>query len=192
MGPGSALCRRKSERCRATEVTDSCHECRTLRCWTCQHQCVHLRLVERVKAPHDDRRLWYPFQDAVGYHRHWWLRPASDRHRYFSVMDDGSEVARVELDERVWTDDYPGAPTGHDLLEIQFLEVREDCRLRVLGTAIVAMISTDNPGRTLVAFPSEEAESFWEGHLRWDRFDDPETPMRAPLMVNPDWAWMTA
>lgn len=144
-----------------------------------------LQLVERVRDRDDDGRHWYPFRDADGYHRNWWLRPASDWHRYFSIMDDGDEVARVDLDERIWTDDYPGAPTGRDLLEIQFLEVREGCRLQGLGTDIVAMIANANPGRRLAAFPSKAAESFWEGHLGWDRYDDPETPSRAPLLVSP-------
>ena len=47
------------------------------------------------------------------------------------------------------------------------------------------MMVNANPGRRLVAFPSEEAESFWEGHLRWDRYDDPYNRLRAPLLVCP-------
>lgn len=115
----------------------------------------------------------------------WWLRHAFEGHRYFSIWDGDNEVARVDLDEQVCADEYPGAPTGRDLLEVQFLEVREGCRLEGIGTEIVSMIANANPGRRLVAFPSEEAEGFWGDHLRWDRYDDPENRLRAPLLVSP-------
>lgn len=146
---------------------------------------MSLRLDERVRRRGDDRTLWYPFHDANGFNAQWWLNHAFDHHRYFSILDGDNEVARVDLDDRVWVDEYPGAPTGPDLLEVQFLEVRDGCRLKGLGTDIVSMMVNANPGRRLVAFPSGEAASFWEGHLRWDRYDDPYNRLRAPLLVCP-------
>jgi len=54
---------------------------------------------------------------------------APDEETYFQVRRAGVEVARVELDEKVYTDYYGRAPhLGETALEVQLIDVHKDHR----------------------------------------------------------------
>ncbi|MFZ2164786.1 MAG: hypothetical protein WAV45_04925 [Propionibacteriaceae bacterium] len=128
---------------------------------------------------------WKPFEAAPGFDSGWWRGRAVVGHIYISAQKGGSEVARIDLNESVWVGDHPGAPDGPDLLEIQFIEVREDLRFDGLGTEIVATIADRYLGRQLVARPTEDAESYWGKHLKWRRYGHRDGSLYPPLFVKP-------
>jgi ribosomal protein S18 acetylase RimI-like enzyme len=67
-------------------------------------------------------------------------------------------------------------------LEIQFIEVANECRRQGIGTEIVRELAATHPNRTLVAF-SEQADEFWAS-LGWRRYDHPKEPrFHRPLFI---------
>lgn len=86
-------------------------------------------------------------------------------------MEDGSEVARVELDDPGGVNpQYLGVPKlGPERLEIQFFEVDTSARGRGVGTRAVRALEDRHPERRLFAY-SEESNGFWTS-LGWERFD---------------------
>jgi hypothetical protein len=139
---------------------------------TPEDQCVRLVELERPRS----QRVWFPFEHADGYTDQWWLEAefGYTNARWFSVQVDGLEVGRVKLDEGdVSIDHYTGTPClGLAALQIEFIEVRGDYRLRGVGTSAVAALTEAFHGRRLVAF-SEAADGFWAS-LGWDRFEHPD------------------
>ena len=128
-----------------------------------------------------------PFTEHDGFTDDWWNRPMGDapKYRFIQVLRDGAEVGRVELDEKVYTAHYAGAPDLGDVaLEIQFIEVVENCRRQGIGAAIIEYLAETHQRRRLVAF-SEGADGFWSS-LGWQRYDHPEGPrFHRPLFVRP-------
>lgn len=138
-----------------------------------------------------DKYSWRPpFDWEVSYeNERWWDEP-----RYYyvgepwfvQVLEDGVEVARVELDDPgginpVYTD---GPKLGAERLEIQFIEVAVAARGRNIGTQVVRAIELQHPARRLFAY-SEEAHGFWAS-LGWERFDHPEGErFHRPLFIQP-------
>jgi hypothetical protein len=59
---------------------------------------------------------------------------------YIQVLEDGVEMARVELDEEVGIEHYADVPAiGAERLEIQFIEVATAVRGRGVGTRVVTV-----------------------------------------------------
>lgn len=110
-------------------------------------------------------RFWSPFsyeEAGRGFTLVWWhrtVRPGSQS-TFFRALEDGDEVARVHLDNKVGIDHYAGVPElGSAGLEIQFIEVHDDHRMRGVGSAVIDCLYDRYPGRRLVAF-SEDADGF--------------------------------
>lgn len=149
---------------------------------------MRLRLVDHHRGGADPYS-WLPaFDWSVGYeNQHWW-----DESRYYyvgepwfvQVLDDATEVARVELDDPGEINpDYANVPAiGDERLEIQFIEVATAARGRGIGTQVVDALAQRYPERRLFAY-SEDADQFWE-RLGWDRFDHPEGNWRV-LFIQP-------
>lgn len=121
---------------------------------------------------YENERWWddvpYPFDDP-------W---------YVQVLEDGAEVARVELDDPGGINpEYADGPElGPERLEIQFIEVATASRRLGLGTRVVQALQERHPDRRLFAY-SEEAHGFWAS-LGWERFDHPEgEQFRRPLFI---------
>ena len=94
---------------------------------------------------------------------------------YVRVLEDGVEVARVELDEKVGVEHYTAVPEiGAERLEIQLIEVALAARGRGVGSRVVRGLAKRHPHRRLLAY-SEGADGFWAS-LGWDRFDHPAGP----------------
>lgn len=137
-----------------------------------------------------DKYSWLPpFDWAVVYeNEQWW-----DKVRYYigdpwfvQVLEDGVEVARVELDDDGGINPtYAGVPSiGPERLEIQYIEVATAARKRGVGTGVVQELAERHPDRRMLAY-SEGADGFWAS-LRWDRFDHPEgQQFHRPLFIQP-------
>jgi hypothetical protein len=131
-----------------------------------------------------------PFDWTVVYeNERWWDEP---RHYYVGepwfvqVLEDGDEVARVELDDPGGINpQYTGVPElGAERLEIQFIEVAVAARGGNTGTRVVRALELRHPARRLFAY-SEEAHRFWAS-LGWERFDHPEGErFHRPLFIQP-------
>lgn len=92
---------------------------------------------------------------------------------FYGVEANGVEVARVQLVEAVYPEEYIGVPRfGPEMLKIQLLEVAADRRREGLGTQVVQGLCDVFLGRRFVAF-SEGADEFWEA-VGWDRFEHPD------------------
>ena len=101
-----------------------------------------LELVDH-RAPAAVKKSWTPFPSSEGYkHPDWWSDAggAVGDPWFVAVLEDGVEVARVQLDERGGINpDYAGTPTidAADLLKIQNIEVRTTARRRRIATRVV-------------------------------------------------------
>lgn len=114
------------------------------------------------------------FDEHDGFTADWWNRRIGDspQYRFIQVLSDGVEVARIELDEKVYTALYEGAPDlGAIALEIQVIEVSGKYRRRGVGKAVVHGLAELYPDRRLVAY-SEEADDFWSS-LGWQAYYRP-------------------
>jgi GNAT superfamily N-acetyltransferase len=131
------------------------------------------------------------FDEHDGFTEHWWNGSIGDhpQYRFIQVRRDRVEVARVELDEKVHTAHYQGAPDLGDIaLEIQFIEVSDKYRRQGIGAAVVRRLAELHPDRRLVAY-SEEADRFWS-KLGWRPYYHPEErgPRWRTLFIQPA-AW---
>jgi GNAT superfamily N-acetyltransferase len=136
-----------------------------------------------------DKYSWIPpFDSAVVYENdQWW-----DEVKYYylhepwfvQVLEDGAEVARVELDDAGGINPtYKGVPAiGTERLEVQLIEVATTARGRGVGTRVVHGLARRHANRRLFAY-SENADAFWDS-LDWNRFDHPDGYHR-PLFIKP-------
>ncbi len=89
------------------------------------------------------------------------------------MLEDGVEVARVQLDERGGINpDYAGAPTidTSELLEVQNIEVATAARRRKIATHAVQALAERHPERRLIAYSKgAESDYFWNS-LDWEAF----------------------
>lgn len=133
---------------------------------------------------------WTPFEPSESYeHPEWWAnaRGAVGDPWFVQALENGVEIARVQLDERGGIGDgYTDAPAinAHELLEIQFIEVTTTARRRGVATRVVQALTEQHPDKHLMAY-SEGADAFWES-LGWDPFYDlsPGPPGRT-LYIQP-------
>jgi GNAT superfamily N-acetyltransferase len=138
-----------------------------------------------------DKHSWRPpFDWAVAYENdQWWDEVRYDHVGepwFVRVLEDGVEVARVELDDPGGINPtYTDVPMiGPERLEIQFIEVATAARRRGIGTRVVQALTERHPDRRLMAY-SEGAHGFWAS-LGWERFDHPEGPQfHRPLFIQP-------
>lgn len=155
-----------------------------------QNDGVDITFVE-INRPAGDR-FWSPFsheEAGRGFTLAWWNRTMypSSRSTFFRALEDGDEVARIELDDEVGIDHYAGVPhLGSTGLEVQFIEVHADHRLRGVGHAVIDCLYDRFPDRRLVAF-SEGADGFWSS-LDWNRYvhaDPEQARFYRPLYIQP-------
>lgn len=118
--------------------------------------------------------LWRPFslkEAGTGFTYHWWygrIFRTDSTTIFLRVFENGSEVGRIELKHTTGLGHYANIPKpGTSLLEIVFLEVHYEHRLRGLGTAITKCLQERYPEYQFIAF-SEGADQFWET-LSWTR-----------------------
>lgn len=148
-----------------------------------------LQFVDHRRGSADKYSWVPPFDWSVAYENdQWW-----DDVRYYhvsepwfvQVLDNGIEVARVELDDPGGINPtYANVPVvGEDeRLEIQLIEVATAQLRRKVGTRVVHDLMERHSGRRLFAY-SEEADEFWAS-LGWQRFDHPEGPQfHRPLFI---------
>lgn len=124
--------------------------------------------------------------------QNWWSDCSymgdSEGHRHFVVANDGGEeVARFVINETAKrrnfiSSSYPIPLDGPELMEIQFIDVRESYRGHGIGTRVVEQIADKANGRQLIAL-SEESDAFWES-MGWRRVQ-PADDLRRPLYVAP-------
>lgn len=92
---------------------------------------------------------------------------------FVEVLEDGVEVARVQLDERGCVNPkYAGTPdiNSDDLLEIQYIEVHTATRRRKVATRTVLALAERNPERRLVAYSMDaDSDGFWNS-LGWEPY----------------------
>lgn len=111
-----------------------------------------------------------------------------DGYRLFIAHNERrDEVARMELDETETREalrcsTYSLPQDGPPLLEIQFIDVRDQFRLQGIGTDLVRHVEQENPEFQLLAL-SEGSEGFWQS-LGWDRIL-PDERRRRELFVCP-------
>lgn len=152
-----------------------------------RHGCVDLEIREIRRRPDESRYVWTPFEPSDQFNGDWWDQPPymADDPLYVQVLLDGTEVARVELDEDFSGSRHVGAPTlGHQALEIQSIEVAESHRRQGIGAEVVARLAAAYSGRRLLAL-SEGADDFWAS-LGWDRYDYSDGPLKyRPLFIQP-------
>ncbi|MFL0242343.1 MULTISPECIES: N-acetyltransferase [Mycobacteriaceae] len=137
--------------------------------------------------PGDAGSRWWmpPFDQAVEYeHPHWWNRQLGDDPWCLQVIEDDTEVARVEFDDPGGINpQYANVPElGDDRLEIQFIEVSTAARGRGVGTQLVRDLMERHPDRRLFAY-SEGADRFWS-RLGWEPFVHPAGGYRT-LFIQP-------
>lgn len=80
--------------------------------------------------------------------------------------DSDTRVALLELDQSndraYWQGTaYQLTPEGPEVLEIQFIDVRDTHRGRGIGTTIIDQLTARYPDLQLIAL-SERADHFWE------------------------------
>ncbi|OBG41235.1 hypothetical protein [Mycolicibacter heraklionensis] len=118
-------------------------------------------------------------------HPDWWNPHlyGSDDPWYVQVLEDGIEVARVELQVDVDIEHYVNVPAiGSERLEIAFIEVTTSEYGRGVGAQAVRALERLHRDRRLLAY-SEEADGFWAS-FGWERFDHPDGDWR-PLFIQP-------
>jgi hypothetical protein len=136
---------------------------------------VTLELVDH-RAPAALKKSWTPFPSSEGYeHPDWWsdASGAVGDPWFVAVLEDGVEVARVQLDERGGINpDYAGAPVvdSSELLEIQNIEVHTAARRRKVATRTVLALAERSPTRRLMAYSMDaDSDGFWNS-LGWEAF----------------------
>jgi hypothetical protein len=148
---------------------------------------MDLELIEKRRGADDDRYAWRPFISNVGFKNHWWNdgRRFGDTSTYIQVCRAGTEVARVELRQRVDIDHYLYVPPlGGTALEVGLIEVGTKYRRQGIATEVVRLLACVHPDRRLVVF-SEEADEFWDT-LGWRRHEHPEgSTFWRPLYIQP-------
>lgn len=153
---------------------------------------MNLTLVELDRPTGE--RLWFPFtyeEAGLGFTDTWWYRGPVylySKSTFLRAVENNNEVARVHLDDEVEIDHYAGVPhLGGTALQIQFIEVHADHRLRGIGHAVIDLLHESHPDRRLVAY-SEGADGFWSS-LGWSQhlYADPEMASRCqPLFIQPE------
>ncbi|MFZ2240674.1 MAG: GNAT family N-acetyltransferase [Gordonia amarae] len=151
-----------------------------------------LQLVDHRRGS-ADKYSWVPqFDWSVPYENdQWW-----DDVRYYyvsepwfvQVLEDGVEVARVELDDPGGINpEYADVPLigEDDRLEIQLIEVAAAALRRKVGTRVVHDLMARHRGSRLFAY-SEEADGFWAS-LGWQRFGhrDGQPQFHRALFIQP-------
>jgi hypothetical protein len=136
---------------------------------------VTLELVDH-RAAAAVKKSWTPFPSPDGYeHPHWWENAggAVGDPWFVEVLENGVEVARVQLDERGGINpEYTGAPTidSVDLLEIQNIEVRAVARRRKVATRVVQALAERHSDRRLMAYSKDaDSDGFWNS-LGWESY----------------------
>lgn len=150
-----------------------------------------MQFIEHRRGSADTYSWVPPFDWSIGYkYDQWW-----DDVRYYyvsepwfvQVLEDGVEVARVELDDPGGINpEYTGVPDlGGERLEIQLIEVATAVRSRGVGTRVVEGLAGLHRDRRLFAY-SEEADEFWAS-LGWSRFDhrDGQPQFHRALFIQP-------
>ncbi|CQD24780.1 acetyltransferase, gnat family protein [Mycobacterium lentiflavum] len=136
-----------------------------------------------------DRHSWTPpFDSSITYeNEHWWdgVRYFVDDPWFVQLLEDGVEVARVELDDPGGINpDCADVPNlGDERLEIQFVEVASAAHARGVGTRVVRALEDRHPGRRLFAY-SEDADHFWVS-VGWEPFYRLCRPPARTLFVQP-------
>lgn len=148
---------------------------------------VTLELIDYRRGSADRYSWMPPFDPDVAYENsHWWdqVRYLEDRPWFVQVLDDGVEVARIELvEDGAVNPTYVGVPViGDERLMIHLIEVAATVHRRKIGTQAVRRLEERHPGRRLFAY-SEGADDFWDS-LGWGRFTDPAKRSR-PLYIQP-------
>ncbi|MFI7515714.1 GNAT family N-acetyltransferase [Micromonospora echinofusca] len=147
---------------------------------------MELSFIQKCRKSSADEKILFPFEDNEEFNPHWWKRFSylTGSYMLFEVRTGGVEVARIELDSDVATDEYVGAPELGDVaLEIQFIEVASSRRGRGIGSKVVQLLEEKYCNRRLVAF-SEDADGFWASQ-GWNRYDHQEGwPRYRPLFVS--------
>ncbi|TDZ96803.1 GNAT family N-acetyltransferase [Mycobacteroides salmoniphilum] len=150
---------------------------------------VPLQLVD-LRPTASDERWWAPLfcLDMEYQHPHWWTQQnyGNETPWYVQVLENGIEVARVELDDPGCINPaYVNSPElGDARLEIQFIEVATAARGRGVGTRVVRSLMERHSDRRLFAY-SVDADKFWTC-LGWEPFYDPRPgPPGSPLFVQP-------
>lgn len=133
---------------------------------------------------------WEPYTEDAQFNADWWnASPFSmdpeDESSWWSLVQDGVEVARLELGQDVYCEQYLDLPDiGPDRLQIQLLEVAAPARRNGIGRGAMNLVAERFPDKRLMAF-SEEADAFWE-RLGWLRCDHPDGPTHhRPLFIAP-------
>lgn len=136
-----------------------------------------------------DRYSWMPpFDSNVTYeNRQWWdhVRYGEDDPWFVQVLEDDTEVARVELVEDGGVNPaYVGVPViGDERLMIHLVEVAAAERGRGIGTRVIQGLGELHRDRRLFAY-SEGANHFWES-LGWERFEDSRPGPGRTLFIQP-------
>jgi hypothetical protein len=136
---------------------------------------VNLELVDH-RAPAAVKNSWTPFPSSEGYEQpHWWESAggAVGDPWFVEVLEDGVQVARVQLDERGGIGPhYAGAPAidSVDLLEIQNIEVATAARRRKVATRTMLALAERHPERRLMAYSKDaDSDGFWNS-LGWESY----------------------
>jgi GNAT superfamily N-acetyltransferase len=147
---------------------------------------VALQLVDLRRGPTDGRWWATPFDWDVAYeNEHWWNRQLGEDPWLVQVLENGVEVARVELDDPGGINPAYREVTelGDERLEIQFIEVATAARGRGVGPRVVHALAERHRGRRLFAY--SEADRFWT-QLGWEPFYDPSPgPAGRTLFIQP-------
>lgn len=145
-----------------------------------------LQLIDLRPGPADHRCWGPPFDWGVAYeNEHWWNRQLGEDPWLVQALENGAEVARVELDDPGSINPvYRGVPElGGERLEIQFIEVATAARGRGVGPRLVRALAERHRDRRLFAY--SEADRFWT-HLGWEPYYDPSPgPAGRILFVQP-------
>jgi hypothetical protein len=132
---------------------------------------------------------WTPFTSSEDYeHPDWWRDGGGTIGDpwFVQVLEDGVEVARVQLDDRGGANPtYTNVPDvgPEPWLKIQFIEVATSARRRKIGTRVVEGLMERHPDRRLLAY-SEGADCFWSSVVGWERFDHADG-RHQPLFIQP-------
>jgi hypothetical protein len=136
-----------------------------------------------------DKCSWLPpFDWTAAYeNERWWdeVRYYVDEPWFGQVLEDGVEVARVELDDPGNINpDYTDVPTiGGERLEIQLIEVATAACGRGIGARVVQALAEQHRDRRLFAY-SEGADRFWV-RLGWEQFVHPDGGYRTLFIQRP-------
>ncbi|MGP4057783.1 GNAT family N-acetyltransferase [Mycobacterium sp. 4D054] len=147
-----------------------------------------LRFIDHHGDP-TDRRMWTPFPSSEDFaHPDWWRDGGGTIGDpwFVQVLEAGSEVARVQLDDRGSANqEYTLVPPPgpKPWLKIMFIEVATSARRRGIGTRVVQRLVARHPDRRLLAY-SEGADEFWGSLSDWERFDHP-SGRHQPLFIAP-------